>query len=78
MATEPQITIWKETHRPAAVQLVVQEMYPELPLRFPLYTLSFSSQVRYADAQTLRELAQWCEWKADQIERRTTQVGGAR
>lgn len=78
MATEPQITTWKETHRPATVQLQVQEMYPELPLRFPLYTLSFTSQVRYADAQTLRELAQWCEWKAAQIERRTPQTGGAR
>lgn len=78
MATEPQITTWGAAGRPASVTLEVQEMYPELPLRFPLYTLSFSSHVRYADVQTLRELAQWCEWKADQIERRTTQDGGAR
>lgn len=75
---EPQVTTWREAGRPANVQLEVQEMYPDLPLRFPLYTLSFSSQVRHADAQTLRELAQWCEWKAAQIERRAPKSGGAR
>lgn len=52
-------------------------MYPDLPLRFPLYAVRFASNVNYADAQTLREIAQWCEWKAARIERSTAQGSGA-
>ena len=69
MNPEPQVTTWRPTHRPANVRLVVEQMYPELPLRFPLYTVRIDGQVRNADAQTLRELAAWCNWKADRMER---------
>lgn len=69
MNLEPQVTGWGPECRPKNARLEVERIYLVLPLRSPFCIVRFDSQVRNANAQTVRELVRWCDWQADRMER---------